>query len=94
MAIASWDLPIKGNGLTAELVWAYIKVPMRGALRYGPSAALAVAAAFCSAQWAQHNTIFPPVLAWTIGAAKCEPFRVGVSAAVLAFERRTIVCGW
>jgi hypothetical protein len=69
MAIA-FQLPKQGEtGWTAELIWRYVQVPLVGALRYGPSALLALAAAYASAQWAQHNTIFPPILAWTIGIA-------------------------
>lgn len=63
------SLPKRGNSWTGEAIWAYLKVPAVGALRYGPSAALAVAAAYASAQFAQHYTIFPGWLAWLIGIA-------------------------
>lgn len=67
--IDALSLPKRGTGPTADLVWSYLKVPAIGALRYGPSAALAVAAAYASAQFAQHHTIFPGWLAWLIGIA-------------------------
>lgn len=69
MTYTGLTLPRRGDGWKAEAVWAYLKVPAVGALRYGPSALLAVAAAFASAQFAQHYTIFPAPLAWLIGIA-------------------------
>ena len=67
--IGSLSLPKKAYGWSADFVWSYITVPLVGALRYGPSAALAVAAAYASAQFAQHYTIFPVWLSWLIGIA-------------------------
>lgn len=67
--IGSLSLPKRGTSWTGEAIWTYLKVPAVGALRYGPSAALAVAAAYASAQFAQHYTIFPGWLAWLIGIA-------------------------
>lgn len=61
--------PPQDRRWTAELFWAYITVPLLGALRYGPTALLAIAAAFASAQFAMHYTIFPWPLAWLIGIA-------------------------
>lgn len=63
------QLPKRGSGWFADWQWSYLTVPAVGALRYGPSAALAVAAAYASAQFAQHYTIFPTALAWLIGIA-------------------------
>jgi hypothetical protein len=62
-------LPRPRAGYTGELYWRYIAIPLVGALRYGPSLLLALAAAYASAQWAQHNTVFPAPLAWLIGVA-------------------------
>ncbi len=63
------SLPKRGTGWLSDWQWSYLQVPATGALRYGPSAALAVAAAYASAQFAQHHTIFPNWLAWLIGIA-------------------------
>lgn len=65
--INTLQLPRRGAGWGAEALWTYIKVPAVGALRYGPTAALALAAAYASAKFAQHATIFPAPLAWLIG---------------------------
>lgn len=67
--MTTWALPQANKGFTGEIIWRWITVPTIGALRYGPSLLLALAAAYASSQWAQHNTVFPVVLAWTIGIA-------------------------
>jgi len=67
--MTTYSLPRHDHNWTAELFWAWITVPLMGALRYGPAALLAIAAAFASAQFAQHYTIFPWPLAWLIGIA-------------------------
>lgn len=63
------DFPKQGNGWSAELMWRYVQVPLFGVLRYGPSVLLALPAAYASAQFAMHHTIFPEPLAWMVGIA-------------------------
>lgn len=62
-------LPSKEEGWVGDLIWQYIKLPIFGALRYGPSILLALPAAYASAQFAMHHTIFPELLAWMVGIA-------------------------
>lgn len=62
-------LPRQGAGWKAEMIWRYVKVPAFGILRYGPSVLLALPAAYASAQFAMHHTIFPELLAWMVGIA-------------------------
>jgi hypothetical protein len=59
----------RGTDWKAEAIWRYVKVPAFGVLRYGPSILLALPAAYASAQFAMHHTIFPSVLAWMVGIA-------------------------
>lgn len=68
MALAL-NLPRQGSGWKAEMIWRYVKVPAFGILRYGPSVLLALPAAYASAQFAMHHTIFPELLAWMVGIA-------------------------
>ena len=63
------NFPKQGTGKTAELIWQYVQVPLFGVLRYGPSVLLALPAAYASAQFAMHHTIFPEPLAWMVGIA-------------------------
>lgn len=63
------SLPQPKEGWRGEIVWRYIKVPAVGIVRYGPSVLLALPAAYASAQFAMHHTIFPEALAWMVGIA-------------------------
>lgn len=65
----SLSLPRQGDGWKSEAIWRYVKVPAFGVLRYGPSVLLALPAAYASAQFAMHHTIFPSALAWMVGIA-------------------------
>lgn len=68
MALSA-EFPVRGQGWQGDLAWRYLKVPLFGLLRYGPSVLLALPAAYASAQFAMHHTIFPEPLAWMIGIA-------------------------
>jgi len=65
----SLTLPKQAAGISGEIVWRYVKVPAFGIIRYGPSVLLALPAAYASAQFAMHHTIFPELLAWMVGIA-------------------------
>lgn len=60
-------LPRSGSSALSRLYWILVQVPWHGALTHTPSLLLALPAAYASAQFAMHASIFPWPLAWCIG---------------------------